>query len=487
MLAGRTPMLALVLAGGACGPRPGTEVAPGVLLVVVDALRADHLGVHGYDRDTTPVLGELAREGLRFEQVFASAPLTVPAHIALLTGCEPGVARRLAPELESAGERRWSIPARAPRLAVELLTAGYATAAFIDHWTLGALRGADQGFQHFEYLDPATAESWEGPQSTRAVDHFLKWLADVPRSRPWFAFVHLNRLERFWSERGSGADGYFQPRPELSRIPPVANTDSVFFAVPRSRWRPGVRTLGQYEAAYDDEIRRVDAEIGRLCASLRRLGRYDTTSLSVLGSFGLQFGEAGLFLTSGRYSMADLSVPWILRPRAGSGAEGGRSVPGLVSTLDVAPTLLALEGLAVPRAMSGLSQAAAVREAAPAAARSFVYASCGLQEGCAVIGERHALEYFVPRGTGDAQLRRSWMGEWSDRAIQPQVLFYQRVETPFPPLGGEGHVRDPEQAPYRAAAIEWLRALGEKRLSLLGPATAGAGAAAHDERVGAAQ
>ena len=418
MLAGSSLPFSCVLAGFglACGARPTAPTAPGVLVVVVDELRADHLGVYGYDRDTSPILAGLAREGLRFEQAFASAPLLIPAHVALLTGCEPGVARRfLGKEFEGLNERRWGIPARAPRLAVEFLAAGYATAAFIDHELLSEAYGFGLGFQHYEVLDPANAEDWEGPRSTRAVDHFLKWLGSVPSSRPWFAYVHLNQLERSWSEPSNGAEGFFQPRPELAQVPPVANTDSVFFAVPRSRWRGGARSLGQYEAAYDDQVRGVDAEIGRLCASLRRLGRYESTSLHVLGAFGLQFGEAGMFLCSGRYSMADLAVPWIVRPRAGLEAARGRQVPELVSTLDVAPTLLALEGLAVPRDMAGRSQAGAVREPdTPAAARPFVFASCGLQEGCAVIGANHALEYLLPLGTADAQLRRSWTGQWSE-------------------------------------------------------------------------
>src|SRR6185295_712543 len=169
-----------------------------------DALRADHLDAYGYDRDTTPFLSELARDGVRFEQVFAAAPLMLPAHAALLTGCEPDVARRfLAPELEGdalrerlpgedrargpepraalegAGERRWGIPVRAPHLAIEFLTAGYATAAFVDHELLFDTSGFGLGFQHHEHLDPGEAERWEGPPSTRAVDHFLKWLGSV--------------------------------------------------------------------------------------------------------------------------------------------------------------------------------------------------------------------------------------------------------------------------------------------------------------------
>lgn len=471
MPTGRSLALALVLAGGAlaCGSRPGTGVAPGVLVVVVDALRADHLGAYGYDRDTTPSLRQLAREGLRFEQVFASAPLLIPAHAAILTGCEPGIARRfLAREFEGPSEYRWGIPERAPRLAVEFLTAGFATAAFVDHELLSEAYGFGLGFQHYEILDPAEAEHWEGPPSTRAVDHFLKWLGSIPPSRPWFAYLHLNQLERFWSEPGAGADGYFQPRPELAHVPPVANTDSVFFAVPRSRWKGGVRSLGEYEAAYDDEIRDIDAEIGRLCASLRRQGRYESTSLHVLGAFGMQLGEAGLILSSGRYSMADLAVPWVVRPRAGLGGTPGRSIPGLVSTLDVAPTLLALEGLTPARDMSGSSQAAALRvPGTPAAERPFVYASCGLQEGCAVIGARHVLEYVFPLGTADAQLRRSWTGEWSEPTLQRRVSFYDRLVTPFPSLDGEESLAGaPELDTYLHAAVEWMRATNERRVQL---------------------
>src|SRR5206468_2108316 len=116
--------------------------------------------------------------------------------------------------------------------------------------------------------------------------------------------------------------------------------------------------------------------------------------------------------------------------------------------------------------------ATAVREPGAAAAkRAFVFASCGLQGGCAVIGERHVLEYLMPRSTDDAQLRRSWTGEWSESALQPRLFFYDRSRTPYPPLDGEEILaHEPELAAYRAAALEWLRVMTETRLSLQGPA-----------------
>lgn len=465
----------LALPCGSCGSAGSEGLAPGVLVIVVDSLRADHLSAYGYDRETSPFLDELAREGVRFEQVFASAPQLIPAHAALLTGCEPSLARRFpAPEFQGLNERRWYIPERVPRMAVEFLAAGYATAAFVEHELLDESFGFGLGFQRYELLDPTSAEGWEGPQGARVIDHFLQWLRALPPGKPWFAYLELNQLERCWSDPISGSEGYFQPRPELEQVPPIANTDSVFFAVPRSRWRGGVRSLGQYEALYDDEIRRVDAELGRLFGALRQLNRFESTSLHVLGSYGIQFGEAGLFMASGRLSRADLGVPWIVRPRAGLGGARdearGRKVAGLVSALDLAPTLLDLEGLRVPEGVHGLSQARVVRASDTSSApRTFVYASCGLQEGCAVIGEHHVLEYLMPLGTDDAQLRRSWTGTWSELTMQPRFSFYDRRKTPYPPLEVEGGSQAPELPAYRAAALEWLRDMNDVRSFLQAP------------------
>src|SRR6185436_3914353 len=184
-------IVGLGLAG--CGAQKSTGTGQGVLLIAVDGLRADHLGAYGYDRDTSPHLSALAREGVRFEEVLASAPLLIPAHVALLTGCEPLLARRfLASDLaravaEGPSERRWYISDRSVHLAVEFLAAGYATAAFVDHEYLGPAQGFARGFQRYEVLDASDREAWEGGETTRIVDHFLQWLRELPAGRPWFA------------------------------------------------------------------------------------------------------------------------------------------------------------------------------------------------------------------------------------------------------------------------------------------------------------
>jgi len=462
-LAGPTEDAALVRAPGPAKGSPAQRAAgaaaPGVLVVAIDALRADHLSCMGYDRPTTPSIDALAAEGVRFSQAFASSPLIIPSNVALLTGCEPLVARRNLPEgLEALLERRWAVPESVPRLSVELLYGGFRTAAFVSDERLSPIYGFDPGFQRYVVLEED--ERALGPTAEQAAGQFLQWLRSVDRSQPWFAYLHLADLEHAWSQPDLQWESFFQPRGELAQVPPVGHTGSVFFAVPYTRWRGGTRSLGDYEVIYDGHLRRLDEALGRLFGALRNERRFENTIVCVVGTFGLQFGEAGLYLTAGRYSVADLHVPWILRLPPGMGAEPGRVVETLASGLDVAPTLLELCGLEVPAGTHGISQAAAVLstqdEPAPAP-RDHVFASCGLQEGGAVIGRRYCLEYLQEDVVENAAWRRAWFGENQVGTGRMTTRFYDRLEDPHPPLDREMvPPLPPEHQVLRQAALGWV-------------------------------
>jgi arylsulfatase len=424
----------------------------GVLLIGIDGLRADHLSCYGYDRVTTPTLDALAEDGVAFTQMFTSSPVVIPAHISLFTGTHPGVARRFLPgELEGLGERRWRIPGRVSHLAVEFLASRYATAAFLDSPLLDPVYGFGPGFQVYEVLKKAPGQRVS--RTRLSIDRFVTWMRNQG-DKSWFAYLHLHALEDSWARPDREWERFFEPRAELSQVPPVGNIDATFFAVPRSRWKGGARTLGDYEAAYDGHLRKLDAEIERLLGHLRRSGRYENTSIYVVGTHGMQLGEAGLYVSSGRYSQADLGVPWIVR--TADSTPRGRKIDALVSLVDVPPTLLAMEGLAVPRGMHGHSRADLILGLDGQGA-DFVFASGGIQEGCAVIGERYCLEYLAPESLGDAELRRSWLGERSDEPAIPMVRFYDRLADPFPALAAstEGPPRL-ELARYRKALHTWL-------------------------------
>ncbi len=466
---------ALCFALGGCGvPGGGGDAGAGVLLVVVDGLRADHLSALGYDRPTTPTLDLMAAEGVTFSETFAAAPLLQPSHASLLTGSDPFLARRFAPgEFEGLEERNWRIPAQVPHLAAEFLSAGWRTAAFVDDPLLDPVFGFGVGFQRYDLPDEEELAS-DG-HARKLCARFLGWLRTLDRDASWFATVHLADLERSWAEPQSTWEEYFPARPELSDVPPVGSNDAVLFSVPYSRWRRGAHTLGEYEAAYDGHLRKLDDELRELFAGLRQIGRWREASVVVVGSFGVQFGEAGLLLRSGRYSMADLHVPWLIRPREDKLAPElrGRRVEALASLMDVAPTLLDFEGIARPLGMLGVSQVPWIVSAEHVTPlRRYAFASCGMQEGGVVIGTSHCLEYLIPDQIAEPALRRAWFGEEasSEHPIVRFYRFYDRRENPYPPLYERvGELRDENFVALRDAGNQRAERLRKAQIVLQRP------------------
>jgi arylsulfatase A-like enzyme len=112
-----------------------------VLLVVLGSARADHLSCYGYTRETTPVIDALAREGVRFSAMIATAASALSAHASLFTGA-PAV-------VHGATEERGSLAARGPVLAEWFKAAGYRTAAFCTHPAVSPDTGFGRGFDAF--------------------------------------------------------------------------------------------------------------------------------------------------------------------------------------------------------------------------------------------------------------------------------------------------------------------------------------------------
>lgn len=439
----------------ACGDEAEhTGTGRGVLVIVIDGLRADHVGSFGYDRETTPELDAFARNSFVFEQAFTPAPALLPAHAALLTGCDPLVARRnLAPEMPPSLVALWHIPAGVPHIAQELLHAGYDTAAFLDHAHIASIHGFARGFESYFAFDP---EQYRGPEDwgvSGVTRRFKQWLAEREKNSNWFAYVQISDLERVWNESAAVWDTHFAPRPELSSVPPIADAVRTYFAIPRQRWSGGMRTLGEYEAEYDGAIRRIDQAVGRLLHELEASGRLDATTVVISSSRGMGFGEAGLLLDQGTLTDVDLHVPLIVRPaRAIPCARGTRSNV-VVSALDVAPTLLALEHVDIPTEMHGLSLAR-VLAGALETPHEFVFARCGYQEGYCAIGARHCFEVTSPWNAEDRGLMLSWYGSGTTEHIPREVL-HDRVNDRSVGHATSLPLDQSIVAPMRIAAAEW--------------------------------
>jgi arylsulfatase A-like enzyme/Flp pilus assembly protein TadD len=269
---------------------------PNVLLVTIDTLRADHVGVYGAAYAATPNLDRLGAEGVRFETAIASSPLTLPSHASILTGrYPPGVGvrhngvYRLAESAESVAER--------------LRAAGYDTGAFVSAFVLAARFGLAQGFDHY---DADTSLEYSGPggylerRADAVTDRAISWLASA--ERPFFLWIH-----------------YYDPHARYRPPPPFTER----FA----------------ERPYDGEVAYVDAEFGRLLKGLRDSGELDRTFVIATSDHGESLGEHGE--PDHGYTLYDavLRVPLLLR---GPGLPSGKVVGELVRGVDIAPTLLAL-------------------------------------------------------------------------------------------------------------------------------------------------
>src|SRR5262249_4668138 len=144
MAAGRSVVpLALALAIAACGRDRSPAPPIDVVLVTIDTLRADRVGVYGHRAAATPVLDRLAARGARFADAVAVAPLTLPSHASIMTATSPlvhGVR-------DNAG---FTVPTSLPTLAAAFAAAGYQTGAFVSGFPLHRRFGLARGFTTYD-------------------------------------------------------------------------------------------------------------------------------------------------------------------------------------------------------------------------------------------------------------------------------------------------------------------------------------------------
>ncbi|MFI5165326.1 MAG: sulfatase-like hydrolase/transferase [Thermoanaerobaculales bacterium] len=296
-------LVALVVWSGGCSRLRSTTPAENfnLLLVTLDTVRADHLGVYGCREAQTPNLDRLASEGVRFRDAESPVPLTLPAHACILSGLLP-----LHHGLHQNGFGRF--PETVATLATRLSTAGYGTAAFIGAFVLDRRFGLSRGFDLYDddvRRDPNGPPALEAERPAReVVDRAVAWLATAG-DRPFFAWVHLYDAHA----------PYNPPEPFHTR-----------FA----------------DRLYDGEIAEDDAELGRLLGELDHRGWAKRTVVAVVGDHGEALGEHGELTHGLLIYEASLHVPVLLR--APGFLPAGWVVDTPVSLADLAPTLAALLG-----------------------------------------------------------------------------------------------------------------------------------------------
>jgi|GEM_PF-1279014 len=349
------PGIWLIWMAGSDRPESGRAAGGrrSVLLISIDALRADHLGCYGYERETSPAIDRLAHEGVRFETAFCPVPATGPSHATMLTG--------LTPQAHGARHNGSSLAESVTSLAEILSGAGYATGGFTTNVLLGKRFGFDQGFEtyvesgHVERLRPVTLgllvqtlvakeivdklRYRYGSGRDQTILSAAKW-ASGNAERPFFLFLHL-------------LDPHepFEPlEPYRSRFPPDtrALTNSLWARMGRD-----VETAARLISLYDGEIAGADDKVAELLGLLDRLGTAHRTLVVLTADHGENMADHEPFFRHVGVYDSSLRIPLILRYPGVLGA--GVTVPGVVENSSILPTVLSLIGESAPADVEGES------------------------------------------------------------------------------------------------------------------------------------
>jgi arylsulfatase A-like enzyme len=323
----------LVLAGAACGEKG--ERPRRVVLVSIDTLRADHLGLYGYSRPTSPTLDALASESTVFDDATSASPWTLPSHASLLTG--------LYPSRHGLVSHERYLPSSVETLAQRFSRAGYHTAAVVNSHNLSPTFGLDRGFQQYRYVEE---EADQREPSTAITDQAMDWLAGAGDS-PMFLFLHYYDVHSDYVSLPKYEQAFLAPYDGVAdgtTAQLVAHREGRIVLDP-------AKDAGNLIDRYDAGIRQMDDEIGRLLRFLDERGMSADTLLVLTSDHGEEFFEHGGVLHGQTQYQEVLRVPLLVR---GPGAPHKRiSIP--VSLVDVFPTLLALSGLPAPDALDGVS------------------------------------------------------------------------------------------------------------------------------------
>lgn len=347
----RVPVLLSCLAVTAACSGPEAGPAPRVILITCDTLRADHVGVYGYPRETTPNLDAFAREGIVFEEAYATSSATNPSMVSLFTG-------RMPDELGATERNLRYLPAEASTLAEILSHAGIPTAAVVSNWVLRANSerpeaGVSQGFAHFDddMKDPEPRDGKferRAPGTTNAAIH---WLEQRPGDR-FFLWVHYQDPHGPYTPPERLVRD-FQRSYRTKRLLRLNSINSGLKGIPKYQQLWKRRDAGFYSDRYDAEIRYFDEELGRLLGWLRDEGLYEDSLILFTADHGEALGEHDHWFSHGHALHRELvRVPFIIRypegavrPTVPRDADGYRRAAVPVAHLDVWATVLEAFGL----------------------------------------------------------------------------------------------------------------------------------------------
>lgn len=393
----------------------GSRRFPNIVLITIDTLRLDRLSVYGYERQTSPNIDALLARGSRFDQARVPEPLTSPSICSMLTS--------LYPHQHGSSRNALRLRSGLTSVTTPLRRRGYRSAAFVGNWTLrDELTGLAEHFDHYQEI--FSRKRWlvirgeaDAEDITRET---LEWVGEHTAKEQKFPFL-------VWAH-------YVEPH------------------APYRLHKAHLKDLGlkgkelSSSDRYDTEIAFVDRAVGDLLAGLAKVSPANDTLVIFLSDHGESLGEHSYWGHGRNLFEETLHVPMGI---AWQGKIESQVLSAPASSLDLAPTILGLLGLAVPESFEGYDWSAVLLGKGQAPEDRITYFQA--HRGAALGDGRHA--------------RRRGL-------LEVGLLHLGRKET-LRAKGGDPHIvdlaKDPKERRNLAESgqepspelVEWLRAVRE--------------------------
>jgi arylsulfatase A-like enzyme len=300
------------------------EAKPSVVFVMIDTLRADHLGVYGYPRNTSPRIDAFARENILYNYAVTVAPWTPPSVATMFTGVYP-VSHGVVPpnDREKAQKAGTQLPSELWTLAEIFKAHGYQTGGASPNPWITEEFGFHQGFDSFWFQARAVAEKINSV-GKKMLDSF------ITKDEPFFLYLH-----------------YLDPHDPYK---PPAEFKELMAKEPAITGYP--EDVKEKLDLYDAEIRYTDQKVGEIFDYLKEKGLYDDVAIVLVADHGEQFMERGHQGHGFQLFDEEVRVPFIIKPPR---ATSPKSVDVTVSTIDILPTVLEMTNIPPHRELPGVS------------------------------------------------------------------------------------------------------------------------------------
>ncbi|MHC5060557.1 MAG: sulfatase [Planctomycetota bacterium] len=316
---------------------------PNIIVLTVDTLRADHMALYGYNRNTMPAIEEFAKSAVVFDQAVVSRGNTRASYASMLTG--------LYPFHHGVYNNNTVLHENFTTLPELLEAADYNTAAFVSNFVLvGELSGCDQGFDIYD--DKTEDREINRPNYERSAGGTLKailqWLENDP-PQPFCLFTNF-----------IDPHGPYLP-PEKFRNMYKSNKELILDKKKIFSYQRVNDSFNYYDYVdrYDGEIRYVDEAMSQLIDALKNKGLWDDAIVIFLSDHGESLGEHNIFFEHQYYLYEEtVKVPLAIRLPRGKDNENAvppRRVSTLGSPMDIIPTILDYLGISYKGPMDGQS------------------------------------------------------------------------------------------------------------------------------------